>query len=90
MPLIFLSAPVVINYNFRYCGVGSFLAASHSNLLNVVFEAGPRFIPGNRFMCELSTVTPPTPAPPTTTTTTTPAPPNCSCGNRYKVSTTKH
>ncbi|KAF4528108.1 hypothetical protein B566_EDAN016589 [Ephemera danica] len=77
--LVSLSGDARLRDAHGYCGVGSFLSVTHSNLLNVVFEAGPRYIPGNRFMCVLQAL-PPAPPP----TTTTPPPPSCACGNRYK------
>ncbi|XP_065349567.1 venom serine protease-like isoform X2 [Cloeon dipterum] len=65
-----------------YCGVGSFLTLSHSNLLNIVFQAGARYNPGSRFFCELkirpanelTTVAPPV--------VTSRPQPSCSCGRR--------
>lgn len=72
-----------------YCGVGSFITRSHSNLLNVVFEAGAKYNPGSRFMCELvikhadSETVPVTQAPPLVTAR---PQPSCACGRRYSVS----
>ncbi|XP_059473349.1 venom serine protease-like [Neocloeon triangulifer] len=66
-----------------YCGVGSFLTLSNSNLLNIVFQAGARYNPGSRFFCELrirpadsvSTVAPPV--------VTSRPQPSCLCGRRF-------
>jgi hypothetical protein len=72
-----------------YCGVGSFIAQSHSNLLNIVFAAGARYNPGSRFMCELTIrhadsvdVVMTTEAPLVTSRPQ----PECLCGRRFSVS----